>query len=266
MEGPEGSEARLARAWEAYDLGDLETAIELTRELDPGLRDGWVLLATAMVELGDARGARAALARAAALGEGVDLEWVRAELELAAWEIGRARARYERIAEQEPCGAVFGRLSLCAEIDGDLRSADRFLARARELDPEEWPRAPRLSPQEFEAVLDRAVARLPRAFREALDDVQILVEPVPRRGLVDLSDPFGTPPEMLGLFTGSSLLERSVDSALEIPPTVHLFQRNLERAARDREELVEEIAKTLYHELGHALGFDEHGVAEMGLE
>ena len=38
-------EARLERAWAAFDLGDLETAIELTRELDPTLRDGWAKIA-----------------------------------------------------------------------------------------------------------------------------------------------------------------------------------------------------------------------------
>ena len=260
------SETRLERAWQAYDLGDLETAIELVRELDPSLRDGWVLLATALVEVGDHAGARAALARAAALGEGLDLEWVRAELELAAWRIDEARARYERIAEEDPCAAAYGRLALCCELAGDLRRADRLLTRASELDPEEWPVVPRLSAAAFEAVLDQAIARLPEPFRAALGDVQILVESVPSRGLIDLSDPAATPPDLLGLFTGSSLLERSVESAFEIPPTVHLFQRNLERAARDRAELVDEIAKTLYHELGHALGFDEDGVAEMGLE
>jgi predicted Zn-dependent protease with MMP-like domain len=259
-------EGRLERAWAAYDLGDLETAIDLTRELDPTLRDGWVLLSTALVEIGDHEGARAALERAAALGEGLDLEWVRAELDLAAWRIDEARARYERVAGEDPCAAAFGRLSLCCELSGDLRRADRLLARASELDPEEWPAVPRLSAAEFESVLDEAIARLPAAFRAALDDVQILVESVPGRELIDMSDPSATPPDLLGLFTGSSLLERSSESAFEIPPTVHLFQRNLERAERDRDELVGEIAKTLYHELGHALGFDEHGVAEMGLE
>jgi predicted Zn-dependent protease with MMP-like domain len=75
----------------------------------------------------------------------------------------------------------------------------------------------------------------------------------------------GHGPGTLGLCVGVPYSERGTQSALERPPTIHLFQRNLERGARDRAELEQEIRVTLYHELGHALGFDEEGVDEMGL-
>ena len=257
--------ARLDEAWAAFDVGDLETAIELTRGIDPELRDGWVLLATALVEVGDHEGARAALARAEAQGDGPDLEWIRAALDLAGWDIAAARARYERIAADEPEAAAFGYLSLCCELEGELDRADELLARAHELDPEGWPAIPRLSEAAFEAVLDRATERLPAEFRSALVDVQVMVERVPGTELIDPSDPAATPPDLLGLFVGASLLDRSNEDSFELPPTVYLFQRNLERAARDEEHLIEEIETTLYHELGHALGFDEDGVDAMGL-
>jgi predicted Zn-dependent protease with MMP-like domain len=69
---------------------------------------------------------------------------------------------------------------------------------------------------------------------------------------------------MLGLFVGSSRLERSNEGA-ELPAAIHLFQRNLERACADREDLVNEVRITLFHEIGHMLGFDEEGVDRMGL-
>jgi predicted Zn-dependent protease with MMP-like domain len=49
------------------------------------------------------------------------------------------------------------------------------------------------------------------------------------------------------------------------PNTIHLFQRNIERVARDRDDLVEQIRITLYHELGHYLGFEEEDMDDLGL-
>jgi len=53
--------------------------------------------------------------------------------------------------------------------------------------------------------------------------------------------------------------------SMELPPIIYLFQRNLERACEDESELTEQVRITLYHEIGHFLGFDEDGVDAMGL-
>jgi predicted Zn-dependent protease with MMP-like domain len=68
---------------------------------------------------------------------------------------------------------------------------------------------------------------------------------------------------MLGMFRGPSLRERVGG---ELPPAIFLFQRNLERAARTREELVEQIRVTVLHEVGHLLGLSEEELHERGLE
>ena len=38
-----------------------------------------------------------------------------------------------------------------------------------------------------------------------------------------------------------------------------------ERVARDHDDLIEQISITLYHELGHYLGFEEEDMDELGL-
>ena len=82
---------------------------------------------------------------------------------------------------------------------------------------------------------------------------------------LDLGSGDGLPPDLLGLFVGASHLERCDENPIDGVARIHLFQRNLERACSDRAELIAELRITLYHELGHLLGFDEHGVDELGL-
>jgi len=259
----------LDRGWEALEEGELELALELADELAPDLREGWVLRATALLELGLTDAAREAIARAEALGDGrdvSDLGWVHAELDLCEWRIEEALEGFERVAAAERTPAVLGRLALCWDVLGDLRRADALLQEAQDLDPEGWPAPVRVSAAEFERAVDAAVERLPEPFRRALSGTRVLLEPMPSAELIDPGAPAETPPDLLGLFVGASALERSEEDSLALPPTIHLFQRNLERASRDHGELLAEIQTTLYHELGHLLGFDEHGVAEMGLE
>jgi predicted Zn-dependent protease with MMP-like domain len=90
-----------------------------------------------------------------------------------------------------------------------------------------------------------------------------VIDPMPSAELVGAPG-LGHPPDLLGLFTGAPIAERGLVTG-ELPATIFLFQRNLERVSRNRDELLDEIRTTLYHELGHALGFDEEGVDELGL-
>ena len=60
-------------------------------------------------------------------------------------------------------------------------------------------------------------------------------------------------------------INANVSQPVEVILMLYLFRHNLEAATGSREELEREIGITLYHELGHALGFDEEGVEGLGL-
>ena len=257
----------LDRAWLAVDEGEYGEALQLLARLPEDLRETWVLRAAARLELDEIEGAAEALERAEALGDEADpdVTWLRGELDLRMWRLEEARARFTALLELETSPAALGRYSLCCELLGDLEAADKALAQACELDPDNWPLPPRLDEKEFEDVIDESIAGLPEPFRDALEETQLILAPVPTAELVNPEDPSTTPPDMLGLFIGRSNLERSIEDTLDLPPSIYLFKRNLERAAIDREELLEEIRVTLYHEVGHMLGFDEEGVDDLGL-
>jgi len=256
----------LSAAWEALEEGLAAEALELLARAEPTAA-AWACAALAYLDLEQYGEADSAARRAEqADGEDPDALLAAGEVHLAAWRVDRARAAFTELAEIAPSWAALERLSLCCDLAGDGEAAGLALQRAAELFPGERPRPPRLSPERFEAVVQRAERELPKELRTALEHVAIVIDPVPIQGTgAVIGDGRETPADLLGLFVGTPLVDRSIENTGEMPPTVFLFQRNLERAARDEAELEREIRITLFHELGHALGFDEDGVEEMGL-
>jgi predicted Zn-dependent protease with MMP-like domain len=153
------------------------------------------------------------------------------------------------------------------ERKGRLDEAEACFERAALLAPEKYPRPVRLSRAEFDREVRRAARKLPRQFRQCLDRVPVVVQDLPDPSLAkEGEDRDDVGPDILGLFDGVPLPETSEFDASQLrPSTIFLFQRNLERAARDREDLVEQIRITLWHELGHYLGFEEEDMDDLGL-
>lgn len=153
---------------------------------------------------------------------------------------------------------------LLAERMGNDAVARRELAMSTRLDPERYPKPVEMREEEFLAVAKAVVAELDPEIRRVLDGAALFVQPFPAEDLLRDSDP-PLDPQILGLFTGQSLVERSVGDSGAMPNTIYLFQRNLERSAATREELEEEIRVTVLHEIGHHLGWDEDELEERGL-
>ena len=114
----------------------------------------------------------------------------------------------------------------------------------------------------------RAFANVPEKVRRYLENVAITVEDLPSEDDLRAADP-PLSPSILGLFRGSSYGAggtAAIDPWTHLPSSIVLFQKNLERFARSRTELVEEIGVTLVHEVGHFLGLDEDELYERGLD
>lgn len=112
-----------------------------------------------------------------------------------------------------------------------------------------------LSREEFDEIVERAIAQLPRVFRERLANVAIEVADLPPSGERD-----GSP--LMGIFEGVPMTERSVFQASG-PDRVVIYQRNIESVCRTRKELVREIRLTLLHELGHFFGLSEEELEDI---
>ncbi|MFZ5470081.1 MAG: metallopeptidase family protein [Myxococcota bacterium] len=172
-----------------------------------------------------------------------------------------------RVADQAPEEAwAHHYLGLLAERSGEAREAKKRFLRAQELSPQEFVPPVRLSDEEFDRALEDAVARLPQHVKKYLENTTLAVEPFPsREDLTSQKPPLS--PSILGIFRGTPVGERSVSSAYDhFPAAIVLYQRNLERFARSRDELIEQIGITVMHEVGHLIGLDEEDLWERGLD
>jgi predicted Zn-dependent protease with MMP-like domain len=264
-EASDADDVGLEEAFEALQAGDLEQCLGHLEDVDPERGERWTTATHALLELGQFSAAEQALSRARGLLEAgnEDVLWAEGRLRLAQWQIEDARAAFARLDPEVEGAPLLENLALLADLDGDQKRADALYRRAAQLDPEGPPPPPRLTPEQFEEVVAEAAAELPDEFRDAFDEMAVVIDPMPTAEIVG-APASGHPPDVLGLFVGPTIAERGAAHP-ELPPTIFLFQRNLERASRSRAELRDEIRTTLYHELGHALGFDEEGVDELGL-
>ncbi|MBU4212952.1 MAG: metallopeptidase family protein [Kiritimatiellae bacterium] len=102
---------------------------------------------------------------------------------------------------------------------------------------------------------------LPQDVKRRAEAVPIVFEKRPSRALV--AD--GIEEDTLGLFLGPSSLDDP--GASPLPAQVILFLENIRDAAGGEERPYrKEIRKTLLHELGHSLGWEEAEVAARHLD
>jgi predicted Zn-dependent protease with MMP-like domain len=148
------------------------------------------------------------------------------------------------------------------ETIGRIEEADRLFAEASRLDPEHYTPPVRLDPDDFKSLLDKVLSSLPRVIREAVQEVPVVVESKPTAAMAEHAPAIN--PEVLGLFVGTSVGHKLAGPG-GYGDVVLLFQRNLERSGRSRQEVSKELKITLLHEYGHYLGFDEEELEHLGL-
>ena len=107
---------------------------------------------------------------------------------------------------------------------------------------------------EFENVVDAVLESLPEWVVEKIDNLHVIVEQEPPTELG----------EVLGVYEGVSLQDRSADYWGALPDRIIVFRGPHLRMALDEEDLRSEIRKTVLHELGHHLGIDDARLTELG--
>jgi predicted Zn-dependent protease with MMP-like domain len=105
-----------------------------------------------------------------------------------------------------------------------------------------------LSEREFDELVERAVRKIPARFRSRLHNVSFVVEAE------------GPDPNLLGLYHGIPLTDRSVHHSFTMPDRITIYQRPHERRARSLAHLAKMVEDTVWHEVAHYFGMDEDQV------
>jgi predicted Zn-dependent protease with MMP-like domain len=253
-----------------YSRGDAAAAL---REVDAGLDlvddeddlvDGILLRIAALIALDRAAEAREALEEldSSALGD-IDTVFAVAEAALAAGAPDVAIDWIEQLTEDDELAAdAYHLVGRAHDATGDAAARTAAWLETLRRDAAEPDPPWHLTGDGFERVAADALGELPPEARAKLDHVPILIDAAPSQAMVE----GGTDPRLLGLFEGTPMPDESAVGGAPAVTTIHLFQRNLEAAVDDPDDLVEQIWITVLHETAHFFGLDEDALEALGLD
>jgi predicted Zn-dependent protease with MMP-like domain len=112
--------------------------------------------------------------------------------------------------------------------------------------------------REFERVVDHVLDSLPDWVQERIDNLIVTVEEQPTLE----QDPEDA--GILGIYEGVSLAERSADYFGAMPDQITIFRQSHLGLGLSRSELIEEIRRTVLHEIAHHLGIDDRRLDVLG--
>ncbi len=112
-----------------------------------------------------------------------------------------------------------------------------------------------MTDEEFEEAVGEALDLIPDELARLMSNVAVLVD----------DEPPGDEPDLLGLYEGVPLTERDGWwDAGSLPDRITIFKGPLTRLCDDREDLLDEIAVTVVHEVAHHFGISDERLHELG--
>jgi len=108
---------------------------------------------------------------------------------------------------------------------------------------------------EFEETIVKALNKVPKKFRKILEREEIQV--LARDEVPDVLQGQHKNYLVFGVFIGVPYNRRSTFSLQMEPTRIELYKSSFEKAFHNQDEMEEQIAKTVIHEIGHYFGFSE---------
>jgi len=158
-----------------------------------------------------------------------------------------------RLRDEEERASLLHDRGLCLDRLGRPEEADSVFAQAARLWPKDYFVPLRLSAEDFDALVERALDHIPKRFRKHLQQTVVSVDDYPPS---DVEDPF-----VLGVYHGVPRPERGATTQ-DDPDTIVVFKRCHEVACRDRTRLEDEVVRTVVHEIAHHFGIEHDDMGD----
>ena len=111
----------------------------------------------------------------------------------------------------------------------------------------------RMDPRRFDDLVSDALDLIPPGLAAAMDNVVVLVE-----------DRHPQDSELLGQYEGVALTDRDSDYAGSLPDAITIYREALLDICESDDDVVEEVAITVIHEIAHHFGIDDDRLEELG--
>jgi predicted Zn-dependent protease with MMP-like domain len=107
----------------------------------------------------------------------------------------------------------------------------------------------------FDELVADALDEIPPELARLMDNVVVLVE--------ERND---EEPDILGLYEGVALTERGFDYAGVLPDRIFIYRAPILSVCDTEDDVVDEVAVTVVHEIAHHFGIDDARLHELGWE
>ena len=111
-----------------------------------------------------------------------------------------------------------------------------------------------MSRERFEELVGDALDEVPNELLSLMNNVVFLVEDAPPDGGDDL----------LGLYEGTALTDRGWDYAGTLPDRITIYRNATLQACDSEQDVVDEVAITVVHEIAHHFGIDDQRLHDLG--
>lgn len=113
-----------------------------------------------------------------------------------------------------------------------------------------------ISRKEFELLVERSLRRLPKRFRERLQNIAVVVEDwADDETLEDMG--IEPPDTLYGLYRGIDITRRDSGYGNVLPDTIHIYQGPIEEDCDSPADMADLVRDVVIHEVGHYFGLDD---------